>query len=188
MLLTSLRAVDDMSGYVSISATPNFPVLGKKFGKRVPRIAEAIKALDTSALSAFMLNGVARVNVDAEAVELGREDLSARVAPTECYGASEERGLTVVLNLAISEELRLEGMAREVVNRLQNLRKSAGLDVTDRIRVRYEGGERVFAAQGKLIATETLAEEVSAGGSDWKDTVVFDLEGEPVSLWIAKSR
>jgi isoleucyl-tRNA synthetase len=94
----------------------------------------------------------------------------------------------VVLNLAISEELRLEGMAREVVNRLQNLRKGAGLDVTDRIRVRYEGGQRVFEAQGKLIATETLAEDVSAGASDWKDTVAFDLEGEPVSLWIAKSR
>jgi isoleucyl-tRNA synthetase len=183
-----LRAVDDVSGYVNITATPNFPVLGKKFGKRVPRIAEAIKALDTAALSAFMLNGAARVHVDGEAVELGREDLSARVAPTEGYGASEERGLTVVLNLAITEELRLEGMAREVVNRLQNLRKSAGLDVTDRIRVRFEGGQRVFEAQGKLIATETLAEEVSAGASDWKDTVAFDLEGEPVSLWIAKSR
>ena len=184
----ALRAVDDVSGYVSITATPSFPVLGKKYGKRVPRIAEAIKALDTAALSAFMVNGAASVNVDGETVELGRDDLSARVAPTEGYGASEERGLTVILNLAISEELRLEGMAREVVNRLQNLRKSAGLDVTDRIRVRYQGAERVFAAQGTLIAAETLAEEVSTGTSEWKDTVAFDLDGESVSLWITKSR
>jgi len=184
----ALRAVDDVSGYVSITATPSFPVLGKKYGKRVPRIAEAIKALDTAALSAFMVNGAASVNVDGETVELGRDDLSARVAPTEGYGASEERGLTVILNLAISEELRLEGMAREVVNRLQNLRKSAGLDVTDRIRVRYQGAERVLAAQGTLIAAETLAEEVSTGTSEWKDTVAFDLDGESVSLWITKSR
>jgi isoleucyl-tRNA synthetase len=114
-----------------------------------------------------------------------------QIAPVPGYGAAQERGLSVILNLAISEELRLEGLAREVVNRLQNLRKSAGLDVTDRIRVRYQGGEetrRVFAAQGSLVASETLAEDVSAGTSDWKDTMTFDLEGEPVSLWIAKCR
>jgi isoleucyl-tRNA synthetase len=187
----TLRAVDDVEKFVSMAATPNFPVLGKKFGKRVPRVAEAIKSLGTKALAEFMSKGVARVDVDGETIELGRDDLSVRVAPAEGYGAHEERGLTVILNLAISEELRLEGMAREVVNRLQNLRKSAGLDVTDRIRVRYQGGEeirRVFDAQGTLVASETLAEEVSAGTSEWKDTMTFDLEGEPVSLWIAKSR
>jgi isoleucyl-tRNA synthetase len=187
----TLRAVDDVGRYVTMTATPNFPVLGKKFGKRVPRVADAIKALDTAALSAFMAQGIARVDVDGETIELGRDDLSATVAPVEGFGASEERGLTVILNLAISEELRMEGLAREVVNRLQNLRKSAGLEVTDRIRVRYQGGEqarRVFDAQGSLIASETLAEEVSADAPDWKDTMAFDLEGESVSLWIAKSR
>jgi isoleucyl-tRNA synthetase len=187
----ALRAVDDVGKYVTMTATPNFPVLGKKFGKRVPRVADAIKALDTAALAAFMAQGMARIDVDGETIELGRDDLSATVAPVEGFGASEARGLTVILNLAISDELRLEGLAREVVNRLQNLRKSAGLDVTDRIRVRYQGGEqvkRVFDAQGSLIASETLAEDVSADAPDWKDTMAFDLEGESVSLWIAKSR
>jgi isoleucyl-tRNA synthetase len=187
----TLRAVDDVETYVSMSATPNFPVLGKKYGKRVPRVAEAIKGLRTDALAAFMAVGSARVDVDGEALELGREDLSVQVAPAPGYGAHEERGLTVILNLAITEELRLEGLAREVINRLQNLRKSAGLDVTDRIQVRYEGAEqlrRVFEAQGTLIATETLADEVSAGSSSWSDTAAFELEGESVALWIAKSR
>ncbi|HKW15199.1 MAG TPA: DUF5915 domain-containing protein, partial [Candidatus Krumholzibacteria bacterium] len=187
----TLRSVDDVATYVSMTATPNFPVLGKKFGKRVPRVAEAIKGLDTASLSAFMAQGSARIALDGEAIELGRDDLSVSVAPVAGYGAHEERGLTVILNLAISEELRLEGLAREVVNRLQNLRKSAGLDVTDRIRVRYRGGEqaqRVFAAQGALIASETLAEDVSADAPDWKDTMAFDLEGESLSLWITKSR
>jgi isoleucyl-tRNA synthetase len=187
----ALRAVDDIEKYVTMAATPNFPVLGKKFGKRVPRVAEAIKALGTDALSAFMLNGSARVDVDGEMVDLGRDDMSVRVSPTAGYGAHEERGLTVVLNLEITEELRLEGLARELVNRLQNLRKSTGLDVTDRIRVRYQASgqsERVFEAHRNLIAAETLAEEVSAGSAEWKDTVTFDLDGEAVSLWIAKSR
>jgi isoleucyl-tRNA synthetase len=117
--------------------------------------------------------------------------MSVRVAAAPGYGAHEERGLTVILNLAITEELRLEGLAREVINRLQNLRKSAGLAVTDRIRVRYEGKEllsRVFDAQGTLVATETLADEVSAGSTDWTDTVSFDIDGESVALWITKSR
>jgi isoleucyl-tRNA synthetase len=113
------------------------------------------------------------------------------VAPREGYGAHEERGLTVILNLAITDELRLEGSAREVINRLQNLRKSAGLDVTDRIRICYTGGAyagRVFDAQGALVAAETLADEISARAADWKDTLSFELEGETVSLWIQKSR
>jgi isoleucyl-tRNA synthetase len=186
-----LRAVSDVKPYVTMTATPNFPVLGKKFGKRVPQVAGAIKALDTGALSSFMSNGTLKVVVDGESIELGREDLSVGVTPTDGFGAAEERGLTVVLDLAMTDELRLEGSAREVINRLQNLRKSAGLDVTDRIRISYAGGthlSRVFDAQGTLVAAETLADEMSAREADWNDTLSFELEGESVSLWIQKSR
>jgi isoleucyl-tRNA synthetase len=187
----SLSAVRDLERYVRLSATPNFPVLGKKFGKRVPKIAEAIKSLDTHALLAFLSRGAVTVTADGESVELGRDDMSASVTPVEGYGAREERGLTVILNLAISDELRLEGAAREVINRLQNLRKSAGYDVTDRIRLRYAGGNevrRVFTSLGSLIATETLADDVDDGAVDWSDAAAFELEGEPVSVWIQKSR
>jgi isoleucyl-tRNA synthetase len=186
-----LRAVTDVARYVRMTATPNFPVLGKKFGKRVPQVAEAIKSLGSEDLSRFMAQGSARVSLGDESIALERDDMSVRVAPESGYGAHEERGLTVILNLAISEELRLEGLAREVVNRLQNLRKSAGLDVTDRIRVRYEATgqtKRAFETQGNLIAAETLALDLSAGAADWNDSVKFDLEGESVSLWITKSR
>jgi isoleucyl-tRNA synthetase len=138
-----------------------------------------------------MSTGQVRVRVDTDALDLGREDLGVRVAPVEGFGAAEERGLTVILNLEITEDLRIEGAAREVINRLQNLRKSAGLDVVDRIRLRYAGGEmvrRVFDAQGALIAAETLTDDMSTDAVDWNDTVSFDLEGETVSLWIQKSR
>jgi isoleucyl-tRNA synthetase len=123
-------------------------------------------------------------------VEVGREDMAVSVQPVDGFGAREERGLTVVMDLRISDELRLEGSAREVVNRLQNLRKSAGYEVTDRIRLRWSGGAgvaRVFSAQQPLIASETLADDVAAGAADWSDTVAFDLDGETVSLWIQKS-
>jgi isoleucyl-tRNA synthetase len=187
----ALRAVTDVEKYVTMTAVPGFPVLGKKFGKRVPAIADAIKGLGTGALASFMADGVARVQIDGETIELGREDLTVRVAPAEGYGAHEERGLTVILNLNITDDLRLEGSAREVINRLQNLRKSAGLDVVDRIRLRYTGGEhlrRVFGAQGALIAAETLADEMAERDADWTDALSFEIEGESVSLWIQKSR
>ena len=138
-----------------------------------------------------MTSGVVTLQIDGESLELGREDLSVRVAPVEGFGAAEERGLTVILDLEITDDLRIEGSAREVINRLQNLRKSAGLDVVDRIRLRYAGGDhlhRVFEAQGRLIAAETLADEMSADAGNWDDTVSFELEGETVSLWIQKSR
>jgi isoleucyl-tRNA synthetase len=187
----ALRAAAEVEKYVTLSATPSFPVLGKKFGKRVPAIAEAVKRLPASSLTAFMQDGVVQVSLDGETLELGREDLSLRVAPVAGYGAAEARGLTVILDLHLTEELRLEGSAREVINRVQNLRKSAGLDVTDRIRIRYAGGEharRVFGAQGSLVAAETLADEMSERAADWRDTIAFELEGESVALWIQKSR
>jgi hypothetical protein len=152
----ALRAVDDVAAYVSMTATPNFPVLGEEIrqacaagggGDQVgsrPAVAQCVRRQRKRAHHASAMR---RSSWDARPVRPGRCRCRVR--------AAQERGLTVILNLAISEELRLEGLAREIVNRLQNLRKSAGLDVTDRIRVRYEEGEparRVFARREHLIA------------------------------------
>jgi isoleucyl-tRNA synthetase len=187
----AVRRLDELGDRVSLSATPAFPVLGKKYGKGVPRIAQAIKSAPEEALAAFMKNGALTVEADGQRVELGRDDLTVQVAAARGYGASEERGLTVILNLAIDEELRLEGAAREVINRIQNLRKNSGLDVTDHIHLRYSGGEmatRVFQRQGDLIAAETLADETGAGEAAWPATAALELDGETVTLWIQKSR
>ena len=95
----------------------------------------------------------------------------------------------VALNLEIDEPLRLEGLARELVNRLQNLRKNAGFEVGDRIAVRSEGGDvadLVFAGQEDFIKTETLAQTVEKGAAEWNDMAEFDLEGDRISLWIQR--
>jgi isoleucyl-tRNA synthetase len=188
----AIERVDDLQRFVTLAATPNFPVLGKKYGKRVPVIAEAIKKLDTSALLAFGQRGTAPLTPadGGDAVTLAREDATLVVAAVDGFGAREERGLTVIADLAIDDDLKLEGSARELINRLQNLRKQSGLEVTDRIRLRYDGGvqvQRVFDVQGGLIAGETLAEDVARGPVDWSGSAEFDLDGERVMVWLQKS-
>ncbi|HEX5132493.1 MAG TPA: isoleucine--tRNA ligase [Candidatus Krumholzibacteria bacterium] len=187
----AIRRLDDLGGVATLSATPVFPVLGRKFGKQVPRIAAAIKGAPAADLARFLKTGALALDVDGERVDITREDAGVQVTAAEGYGASEDRGLTVVLNLVLDEELRLEGAARELINRLQNLRKGSGLDVTDRIRIRYTGGEwttRVVTTMTALIASETLADGIAQGAVDWESTVAFELDGEAVSLWIQKYR
>ena len=187
----AVRRLESLEGFVRLSATPAFPVLGRKYGKRVPRIAEAIKSAAPDDLARFMKTGALTLDVDGEPVELAREDATVQVAAAEGFGAAEERGLTVVVDLAIDEELRLEGAARELINRLQNLRKSSGFDVTDRIRLRYEGGDataRVFDAAGGLIAAETLADDIARGAAEWEHRAELELDGERVTLWVQKCR
>jgi len=182
---------EELEAFVHLTATPAFPVLGKKYAQRVPKIAEAIKRLDTPSLLSFARSGTMTLAVEGEPVELTREDASVAVTPVDGYGAREEKGITVIADLELTDELKLEGAARELINRLQNLRKSSGYDVTDRIRLRYSGGsevDRVFQAQGALIAAETLSEEMAGGQAPWIDTTEFELNGERVTVWIQKSR
>jgi isoleucyl-tRNA synthetase len=179
-------AIED---YVRLKAKPNFPALGKKYGKRVPQIVKAIEALDEDSLKTFKQAGEIAVDTDEGGEQLTRDELSVRIEGKDGYGASEDGGFIVILNLGITEELRLEGLAREVVNRLQNLRKDAGLEVTDRIRVRYAGGDlvqKVFTEKGTIIENETLARETAPGPADWENALEFSVEGEDFRLWLEK--
>ncbi len=188
----AIERADDLSRFVTMGAKPNFPILGKKHGKRVPVIAEAIRNLDTASLLQFGERGTATLQLPdgGDAVALTREDLGVAVTPVDGFGAREERGLTVIADMTLDDDLRLEGSAREMINRLQNLRKQTGLEVTDRIRLRYEGGahaRKVFDAQGGLIAEETLATDVGSGSVDWTASSQFELDGENVTVWLQKS-
>ncbi len=185
----NIAKAKDLGESVSLTAKPNFPVLGKRFGKQVPQVASAIKALDAGALLAFEETGAVTVNVAGEDVQLGTDELTVGTTGRTGFGAVADRGLTVVMDLTISEELKLEGLAREVINRVQNLRKSAGLDVTDRIELRYRGSaviDKVFSTQGDLIRNETLATEIAAGDADWEHRISFAIDDEEVSTWLQK--
>jgi isoleucyl-tRNA synthetase len=185
-----IRSAESIEGYAELKAKPDFPSLGKRFGKRVPVVAEAIKNLETAALVEFNRSGEVTVATPDGDVTLSREEMTVGIEGKNGYGAGADRGITVVLNLAISDELKLEGLAREAVNRLQNLRKKAGLEVTDRICVRYvetEAVGRVFESQGELIENETLAVEIAPGEADWKHSISFKIDDAEFQLWLQKA-
>ncbi|MCZ6765367.1 MAG: DUF5915 domain-containing protein, partial [bacterium] len=184
-----LRLIDDPTSVVTLKAKPAFPVLGKRFGKRVPEVAAAIKALPGEALADFNRTGEATAELSGETITLGRDEMSVTVEGQEPYGAWTERGVTVALNLKIDGPLRLEGIAREIVNRLQNLRKKAGYDVSDRIVICYDGGKTaddVFESHGALIQSETLAESADRAEQDWTDATELTVDDDTVRLWIRR--
>jgi len=170
-------------------SAPAYPVLGKRFGKRVPEIAGLIGKLSQKSLAEFLRDGQISLMTEDGETALGREDMVVTVEGVAPYGGRHEHGITVALNLEIDDSLRLEGIAREMVNRIQNLRKKALFEVSDRIRIRYDGGKTadgVFASQGDLIKRETLAKTADRGSADWKDSAELEVDGESISLWIER--
>jgi isoleucyl-tRNA synthetase len=184
-----MTLMDNPTDYVVMKAAPAYPVLGKRFGKRVPDVVKGIEGLGQDALRDFQRTGDVAVQTGEGDVQLGRDELSVKVTGVPPFGAHQERGVTVALYLEIDETLRIEGIARELINRLQNLRKKVGLEVSDRINVRYQGGEiadEVFEKLGELIRTETLATRSDPGETDWENSVDYDVDGENIRLWIRR--
>ncbi len=189
-----LTVADNVQSHAQFKALPSYPALGRRFGKRVPEVVSRIEVLQQKELESFWQRGALFLELEGESISLGKEDASIVVEANDNYGAKAERGMVVILNLRLDESLKLEGLAREIVNRLQNLRKRSGFDVTDRIRLRYEGGETakaVFSNQGEFIRSETLATVVEIGApkdeaTEWKSKIELDAEGEHIRLWMQR--
>jgi isoleucyl-tRNA synthetase len=179
-----ISSADDL---VTLKARPNFRSLGKKFGKDTPLAAEAVQALGSEALLEFERGKLLFVSVGNESRELSAEDLTVvRTASGELV-VKEEGGYFAALEAVVTHELRLEGLAREVVSRVQKLRKELGFAVSDRITLFVAGGaeiqEAVKAFQ-KWIADEVLALKVSVGEKidETHAAHTLDLDGQSVEV------
>ncbi|HEY0016239.1 MAG TPA: isoleucine--tRNA ligase [Longimicrobium sp.] len=173
----AVEFMDRAEELVTLSAKPNFKALGAAFGKRTPKIADAIRALDSAALAAFRRGEPLSVDADGESVALAPEHLDVVQSAKGSFATMDEGGFTVALDPTITPELRLEGLARELVNRVQNLRKESGLQVQDRIRLGIFGDGEILdvsRAWGEFVAAETLAVELETGS-------VTDFEGYEAS-------
>ncbi len=150
----------------------NFRTMGKKFGKLMKEVNAAVLAmtqeqiarLETEEHLNLTLQSGGQVTVDAEDVEIYSEDVPG-------WSVANEGVLTVALDLQITEELRIEGVAREVVRSIQQLRKESGLEITDRIRVvipQTEDNVACLAAMGDYVRTQVLANSIEASGNEYK--------------------
>jgi len=166
---------------------PNFKTLGKKYGKQMKQIQTYFANMSQEEIHAFEKNGGTHLDVDGVDVELTLDDALISTQDIPGWAVTSEGDLTVALDMTITDELMQEGLAREIVNRVQNLRKTGGFEVTDRIELLIEKNEKTDAAvkkYGDYICNETLATitEVDALDVEAEELV----EGVSVKLKIQK--
>lgn len=164
----SVEFTGSADGFVTLAARPNFRALGQRFGKLTPTAAAAVRELDQESLQAVRDRRSVEVTVGGEAHRLGPDEIDVVEEAVGDWVVRSEGKHVVALDPTVTDELRREGLARELVNRIQRLRRDAGLNVTDRIRLGVAGTEHVRAAaleHESVIARETLAVsvEVTAG-------------------------
>ncbi|MEN3026468.1 MAG: isoleucine--tRNA ligase [Chlorobiota bacterium] len=162
----NIKAIEFLPPEVDVvrwKAKPNYRLLGKRLGKRMPLLEKALAELPQAALRRFSETGRLVVELEGEKIELSREEVELRSTELEGWLVATEGELTVALDTTLTEELRAEGLAREFVFWVQNLRKQAGLAVTDRIRIICTAPPELQQALELLreyVQRETLAENL----------------------------
>ncbi|WP_282134666.1 isoleucine--tRNA ligase [Seonamhaeicola maritimus] len=158
-----VELLEDASDILVKQIKPNFKALGPRFGKDMKLIANAIRQFDAEDIKKIEQTGEIGVDINGKNVTLGLEDVEITSQDIEGWLVANEGALTVALDVTISDDLRSEGIARELINRIQNLRKDSGFEVTDRIDVKLQKDDNIVNAIDSNMAyikTETLANEL----------------------------
>jgi len=161
--IKEIELIDDASGMLVKTIKPNFKVLGPKFGKDMKFVSQAIQNLTQEDIAIVEKQGNISLNVNENVVNLTINEVEITSQDIEGWLVANQGGLTVALDVTITDELRNEGNARELVNRVQNLRKETGLDVTDKIQLviqRNDILEQSIKANEQYIKTETLTSKL----------------------------
>lgn len=174
--------ISDSSGFASYEIKPQLRTLGPKYGPLIGKIREYLAQCDSTALVNAVRKGeTVTVSIDNTLVAFKEEDLLISDKNKEGYQTVSEKGITVILNTELSQELIQEGLMRELVSKIQTMRKESGFNVTDHIVVTYSCGEKLAEVIEKYkseIMQDTLADSITAGsGSSLKD-----INGEEISL------
>jgi isoleucyl-tRNA synthetase len=175
---------------VDYTAKGNFRALGKRFGKQTPAVAAAIAGADAAALHAALTeHGSAEVDVDGEAVAVGPDEVLVSERPREGWSVVNDQGETVALDLELTPQLLRAGLAREVVRLVQEARKGAGLDVSDRITLTWQASDDTAQAlreHADLVADEVLAVRLDEGGPV-DDAHAYDDAALGLRFWLARA-
>ncbi len=180
---------DELSEVIKFDLAPNFRTLGPRLGEKAKHLKPALASLDAAAAAEELEAGRSiTVTLADEPVELSPDDVQLRVRGQEGFAVSRESGEVVALDLTMNEPLRKRGLAREVVRLVQDLRKTSGLEVSDRIRLRLVGLDLV-AEHFDFIAREVLATEILTEPGSGEGTVLEleDLDGSlPARVWLER--
>ena len=185
-----IEFTDDVEGFVTYKFKPQLRTLGPKYGKLVPKIGAALGEADGTALmNELKANGKVKLVIDGTEVELEESDLLIDTAQKEGHVSVENNGVTVVLDTNLSEELIEEGFVREIVSKIQTMRKEAGFEVLDRIVVYHKDSEKVSGVierNKESIMGDVLALEMTEGEGEGY-TKEWNINGEKVTLTVKKN-
>ena len=185
----NVKFTDEVREFTSYTFKPQLKTVGPKYGKLLGGIKAALSSLDgNAAMDELNKADALKLDVNGQEVTLFREDLLIESAQMEGYVSENDNGITVVLDTNLSEELLEEGFVREIISKVQTMRKEADFEVMDNIAITYEGSEKaeaVFATHAQEIGAETLAvsvEKKAPAGyvKEWK------INGENVVLGVEK--
>ncbi|MDX3232100.1 isoleucine--tRNA ligase [Streptomyces sp. ME19-01-6] len=190
--VSSLASLSEVGGsLVDTTAKANFRALGKRFGKGTQPVAKAIAEADAAALSVALREGTASVVVDGETVTLSADEVIITETPREGWSVASDAGATVALDLEITPELRRAGLARDAIRLIQEARKNSGLDVADRIALRWRAADQdvrtALTDHAALIADEVLATDFASGDGDFAYGEEFSDEALGLSFRLRKA-
>ena len=185
----NVEYTQDVSSFTSYTFKPQLKTVGPKYGKLLGKIRQALPELDgNAAMSELKANGVLKLTFGADEVVLAEEDLLIEAAQTEGYISENNGDITVVLQTTLTPELLEEGFERELISKIQTMRKEAGFEVMDKIRVSVQDNEKIKTVLQKFeseILTDVMADEIVY------DTVTgyskeWNINGEQVTLGVEK--
>ena len=176
--IKEVQILEDASDILIKQIKPNFKALGPKFGKEMRSISAEVQRFTKEDISKIEKSGNISLEINGKEITLEREDVEISSKDIEGWLVANEGGLTVALDVTITEELRKEGIARELVNRIQNARKDTGLEVTDKIRLtvlNFENLQHAIQENKAYIMSETLTQElVFVDALDAGTEIAFD--------------
>ena len=182
----------DEAKFVRLGVKPNLRTLGKRLGGQLNVVKTTLEKVTANhdEVTALLARLESQGSVEVAGFQLAEEDFLIDRGPKDDRLIATEKGVTVLLDTHLTEELVREGIAREVINRVQRMRKESGLNVTDRIRLAFKATDRIAPALGDFqsyIADETLAVSIDLAGNQGTHHQKFPLEGGEVEIWLSKA-
>ncbi|MDD6839247.1 MAG: isoleucine--tRNA ligase [Clostridiales bacterium] len=185
-----VRFVDDASSFISYRVKPQLKTLGPRYGKLLPKINQYLagEGVGNAVVAAHNRGESYNFDIDGTEISLAAEDVLVSTEENAGFVTVTEHDLSVVLDTNLTPELIEEGFVREIVSKVQTMRKEAGFEVTDHIVLSHHGNsliESIFAKHGAEIAADTLADSIKLGSAGYvKD---WEINGESVTLGVEKS-